>query len=66
MNPLSGHKTYSVVIGSGLDNTIEYLADYFDTDYAGIIRKAILLLKHAADADEVILRWDAKEQKVIL
>jgi hypothetical protein len=49
-------KRYNVTLGSGLEATLEKLAEEAGLSKADILRQALLLYKHAFAADEVLLK----------
>lgn len=57
---------YNVTFSKSLDDELKDLAKKLNTSPADIIRKALTLLKYAADADEIKLINGGKEQKVLV
>ena len=57
---------YNVTLSEKLDRDLEVLTRKLGTSPDEVIRKAIVLLKHASNADEVKLINNGKEQKVLV
>jgi len=57
---------YNVTLSENLDHELEELVRKLGTSPADVIRRAILLLKHASEADEIRLINKGKEQKVLV
>jgi predicted DNA-binding protein len=57
---------YNVTLPPNLDADLTRLAKELETSKADIIRKAIILLKHAVDADEVKFISNGCEQRVLV
>lgn len=57
---------YNVTLSPKLDADLQKLAAELGTSKAEVVRKALVLLKHAVEADEVKLVTHGEEQRVLV
>lgn len=57
---------YDVTVSENFDNDICALAKLLNISPADVIKRAVVLLKHAVNADEVKLVSNGEEKKVLL
>lgn len=57
---------YNVTFSKSLDRELTKLAEKLNTTPADIIKRALMLLKHASSADEVRLIKNGIEQEVLV
>ncbi len=58
--------SYDLKVSENFVGELDKLAIQLHTDAAGVLRKALTLLKHAANADEVKIYSGGKEQRILV
>jgi predicted DNA-binding protein len=62
---MNSHR-YNVVLPAQLNRDLETVSENLGATKAEVLRRALLLFKHAAEADEVKLVKGTEETKVII
>lgn len=57
---------YTITLGKQAEKDLEEVASSLSISKAETFRRALTLLKHAAQADEVVLKKEDKEQLVLV
>jgi predicted DNA-binding protein len=60
------NRRYNLSLPSQLDRDLEAVSENLGATKAEVLRRALLLFKHAVDADEVKLIKGTEETKVLL
>lgn len=61
-----GEQRYRVTLPGSLARDLKDLADRLSVDESEVMRRALVLLRHSVEADEVWLIRDGQKQRVLL
>lgn len=59
-------RRYNVTLGSNLDKDLEEVATKLQVTKSEAMRRALLLFKHAVDAESVTLKGEDGKEKAVL